>query len=387
VLRAVIVIGAVSSLATVQHFGGWTGLAIYAAVMAALAAFAPRPSIPGGWPLLIGALVVVAAVFVVVYPIADARRIVGAGSDADDALDILVRRLLAGDYPYTERTYRGNLISPLPGWGLLAAPFWLAFGRTAYLSVLWIGAWMVALAVAWRQPVRAGLVVLGALAVFPVAGVTFLNGGDYMAIGSALVVLFVLAEQLPPRWLPALAVLAGLVLSSRLNVPLVLPVLVGCAWRAHGRGPALGFGAISAGVFLATTLPAYLAAPADFAPVATNYAKLRGLGTFAVAVPALTGLLSLWLGWRARRAEIGWAMAAAAVLACPVAVAAAADGSLRLLDYGVFAIPLWVAALHPHGYGPVVSWVQAVPVPVSGMYKKRAVPASLKAKTRLSPFT
>jgi hypothetical protein len=72
---------------------------------------------------------------VVRYPMSQAG-LLGVGSDRDEALDIGISRLLAGEFPYYARTYLGGRLTPMPGAFLLAAPFHL-LGGAAWQNLLW----------------------------------------------------------------------------------------------------------------------------------------------------------------------------------------------------------------------------------------------------------
>ena len=80
-------------------------------------------------------LVLLAVAFGVIYPIAN--RGVSGGSDRDEALNIAAAALWRGENPYYQRTYLGNVVSPLPGAILLAEPF-VAIGNSAYGNLFWL---------------------------------------------------------------------------------------------------------------------------------------------------------------------------------------------------------------------------------------------------------
>ena len=73
------------------------------------------------WFLTVATLLVLLALFLVVYPIANSGTL-GEGSDSDEALDMATRGLLRGEYPYHQQTYLDNPISQMPGSLFLAAP-------------------------------------------------------------------------------------------------------------------------------------------------------------------------------------------------------------------------------------------------------------------------
>lgn len=326
-----------------------------------LASAAARRAPPARWGPL--ALVVYAAavvLFVVVYPIADARRLVGAGTDADDALDLAARALLSGAYPYAERTYLNNPISPLPSWVTLAAPFVLLFGRAAYLSLFWLAVWLLLLRLEYRSAGLAALVSAAAFVFFPALTVTFVNGSDSFA---SIVAVCVLGVAIQRGWLDragwarlaGFGLATGIVLSSRWNVPLLLPLLCGALARRAGVPRGVAYGTLSALAWGAVTLPFWVANPAGFTPLHT-YSMLGRfdayLPGFGLLVPVATALLSLLLGaYLIRRGDLWLCMAV--VTSAPVAAGFLAGlAFLPRLDfwpliYGLMATPFWTLAAAP----------------------------------------
>jgi hypothetical protein len=309
------------------------------------------PQVDERWArwLLVGFFVAAVVAFAVVYPIADARKVVGGGTDADDALDLAVRAVLRGQYPYLERTYLNNPITPLLGWIGLAVPFVEVFGRAAYLNVFWLGVWLVLLRVVSGSAWVGGVLAVMTFVVFAGVSITYLNGSDSFASVVAICLLVVCMERVP--W-PVLAVLTGVVLSSRFNVVLLLPVLAAML----GARRALPFGTLAGLVWLCVSFAPWLVDAADFSPLHT-YGMLGRFDSvvphFGLLVPALTGLLAVWLAWKVARAEVDAWLAMALVLSVPVVVDFVAEltftGHLDLwpLVYGLMATPLWVFASLP----------------------------------------
>jgi hypothetical protein len=302
-----------------------------------------------------GFFVVAAVAFAVVYPIADARKAGGAGTDADDALDLAVRALLRGQYPYLERTYLNNPITPLPGWIGLAAPFVTLFGRAAYLNVFWLGVWLVVLIAVSRSAWVASVLAVLTFVLFPGVSITYLNGSDSFASVVAICLVAVLiAQRRAPWWL--LAVLTGVVLSSRFNVVLLLPVLAAMAMRHAGAQQGVLYGVTAGVVWLTVSFAPWLIDAADFSPLHT-YGMLGRFDSviphFGLLVPALTGLLAVWLAWKVLRAEVDAWLAMALVLSVPVVIDFVAEVAFsKQLDlwplvYGLMATPLWVLASLP----------------------------------------
>jgi hypothetical protein len=299
-------------------------------------------------------------VFAVVYPIADARKAVGAGTDADDALDLAVSSLLRGAYPYEQRTYLNNPITPLPGWIVLAIPFVVLFGRAAYLNVFWLAVWLAVLAVRGGSAWLAALLAALTFVVFPGVGITFVNGSDSFASVVAVSLLLVVVERAPARLagvvpLVALAVASGVVLSSRLNVVLLLPLLAAAVARGAGLRRGLVFAVVAGVVWTVVSFGPWVVNPAGFSPLHT-YGMLgrfdRLVPGFGLGVPLATGVLALVLARRVLRGGDAW-LAMALVLTVPVVCGFAAGVvASRQLDfwplvYGLMATPVWVGAALP----------------------------------------
>ena len=70
------------------------------------------------------------------YPVEVSHKLLGSGSDREDALVRALQSLRHHHYPYYVRTFRGNPITPMPGAFLLAFPFyWL--GRVSIQNFFW----------------------------------------------------------------------------------------------------------------------------------------------------------------------------------------------------------------------------------------------------------
>lgn len=270
-------------------------------------------------------LAVVVAIFLVVYPLADAGIIRG-GSDSDDALDVAAAQLLHGRYPYAAQTYLDNPISPLPGAVLLAVPFVL-LGASAYQNLFWLALFWLALR-AYLKDGRSPLLLLWtALALSPAVWHQIVTGTDYLA-NSLYVLLFMLwlirAAAGRGRQAVLFAILLGVGLSSRANFLLLLPLLFAALARLAGPRAAAGYVATSGLSFLAVTLPFFLHDPASFSPLHTT----DELGRFDVVlphagllIPAATAALTVTLAF-CRRA---WPASA-----CPQATPAHPDAPLGL---------------------------------------------------------
>jgi hypothetical protein len=321
-----------ASLQAVWTRAGAAGAAVYVLAVAAAAWVPPgrlravARRVAARHLLWLGGLtLLLAAMFAVVYPLADAGAL-GGGSDRDEALDLAVRALAAGEHPYRLRTYLGNPITPMPGALLLAAPF-VALGGAALQVLFWVPALAVALGRALRDRGAGILLAAAAVALCPEALRDLLGGGDLFVSAAYVTVALVLAMDAAggrtSRWAAAgVAVLLGLALSSRPNFVLLFPLALAGLARAGGRR-GVGMGALAAASFAAVTAPLYLADPAGFSPLHTAD-KLRQfeqvLPHAATWITGATAAAALLLALRpANRRADALLLHCAAVQAVPVA--------------------------------------------------------------------
>lgn len=311
---------------------------------------------------LLALFVALCLAFLVIYPIDNARKAIGKGNDVDQALTITASAILHGQYPYHTLTFAGNPISVMPGWAMLAIPFLLLFGRVAYLNMAWLAVWFLLL----RKELQSGwaAAVVGGLtfAIFPLVGHVFVTGSDHFSSMVALCVVLIYVERTPvlrkhPSWCLALGVFTGVIVSSRMNVLVTVPILAGLMVRQAGWRNAILYGAATLVGFLATTLPWFLADPTGFAPLHT-YNKLGqfdgSVPIVGMGVPIITGILAIALGLRlTTKGSASFALAV--VLSLPIVAALALD-MVRvhgidfipsLLLYGVMSTPFWVKAAIP----------------------------------------
>ena len=282
-------------------------------------------SVQLGWLLGLTFLLML-AIFWVGYPLANSGAL-GGGSDRDEALNTATRALLDGRYPYSEQTYLGNPISPLPGALFLAAPFVL-LGNSAYQNLFWLLTFVLVLAYLMKDARQALLLFWLILALSPVVLQEFITGGDLLA-NSIFVTLGVLAlaylAPVPavPFWVKCLvAVLLGVGLSWRLNFGLVLPLLYSALALRTGMKTALIYLGLICITFAGVSLPLYLINPVGFTPIST----IDELGRFGEALPfagpIVTGssvIFALLLSLRRSNADISSLMRnCAMVLALPV---------------------------------------------------------------------
>ncbi|MCK7593613.1 hypothetical protein [Pseudomarimonas salicorniae] len=279
----------------------WACALVYLIALAALLAWLRSPQGLGtggrwGAAAMIGVAVLATAL---AYPEVDSGRF-GFTSDRDEALDVGVRQMLAGGNPYDCRVLpgehracldTGNPIGPLPGALLLATPFVLALGFSAWQTPFWLAAFVVL--VRRRSGAdaasRAGWLMLLAL---PIVLAELLTGGDLLAnaLWIACGCLLLLELRRGSRWLYPLAALFGLMLAGRSVFVLVLPVLCMALQRRHGWAPATGAALLMLIAFGALAAWFYPAADGSFGPLDVQQ-KLRAAG--GDWGQALVGILSV----------------------------------------------------------------------------------------------
>jgi hypothetical protein len=300
----------VPSLALVHKYFDMAGMLAYLAIASSilLVGYWQRAHLrlaallrPYALPLAALTFVGLAVLFWVSYPIVNAG-VFGGGSDSDDALNMAARALLAGDYPYTQRTYLNNPISPMPGLVVLAIPAVL-LGNSAYMGMVSLLAFFV---VVWRYTRDGGaaLVLLWLLlALAPAVLHGIVTGSDYLFNTIFLFVLFYVALWLAqsttaPPWMVILsALLLGMGFSSRPNFVLLAPLLFAGLAASREVGFALRYMLLVGITAGAITLPFYLYDPLHFSPLHTAHKLTRFDSVIPCAsmlVVGGTGLLAVW---------------------------------------------------------------------------------------------
>jgi hypothetical protein len=218
------------------------------------------------WILALGTLGCLLVLFLLIYPIADSG-VVGGGSDSDDALNLGARALLNQQYPYRIHTGSGTPVTYLPGSLLLAVPF-VILGNAAYQNWFWLALFLLAIRL-YLKGIHQAILLFWMTFLCTRIWQLLLTGGERLA-SSIYIVLFVLfamrslvVEQ--PRWFRWLAaVLLGIGLSSRANYLLLAPVIFSAALKKVGWSESLRYAAVTAGAFMAVTLPFWLHDPQMF---------------------------------------------------------------------------------------------------------------------------
>jgi len=250
--------------------------------------------------------------FMIVYPMHDSGML-GFYSDRDEALDIGAARLLSLQDPYVCKAVSGvhsgcpvdgNPIAPLPGGLVLAAPFVLIFGLSAFQNFFWVSALFFQAKMSLHSGKHISALLLTLIFLNPVILAEILSGGDHLAntIAVSIGLLGMLTSSSPAK-----SVAWGCFLG------------IACAWRAHfllaaipcfafyvSRGcysHILRVGGAAAVTFLALVLPLFLFNSSEFSPLQTQtkleaFSHLLPHPTFWASVSAVS--FGLWAGWQAQ---------------------------------------------------------------------------------------
>jgi hypothetical protein len=266
------------------------------------------------------------AVFLLLYPHINSH-LPGKGSDRDDALNIAVTELLKGNYPYYQKTYLENPISPLPGAIFLSIPFVLV-GNSAYQNIFWLFAFLLTMCTNlgdWRNAV---LLLWILLSLSPIVQHEIISGGDLLANGLYVLVFVVWhywsviksGYNCYTRILTSSAL--GIGLSSRANFILIVPVIFFMMIKEVPIKSAIKYMLITFLVLLLTTMPFYFYDPLNFSPLHTA----SKLGQFDLilpyseyVIPIVTFIIACCLGIFCKRNNISELLRNCAfVLAFPV---------------------------------------------------------------------
>jgi hypothetical protein len=250
--------------------------------------------------------------FMIIYPMHDSGTL-GFYSDRDEALDIGASRLVSLENPYVCNAVpgvhsgcpeSGTPIAPLPGGLVLAAPFFVMFGLSAFQNFFWLSALFCQSKISLRsgKHIAASLVTL--IVLNPVILAEILSGGDYLA--NTIALLIGLLGTLTSRGLAkslAWGCFLGIVFAWRAHF---LLAAVPCFAFYVSRGcysHVLRVGGAAAVTFLALVLPLFIFNSSEFSPFQAQ-TKLEAFShflphpTFWASVSAVT--FGLWAGWRAQ---------------------------------------------------------------------------------------
>lgn len=234
-------------------------------------------------------------------------------ADRDDALDIGVRRLLAGDDPWSATTQLGNHISPLLGGLILALPFALV-ATSSLQTAFWVGT------ASWLGDKHYGTRLTGGIALLLVSSPVILNEIVFESDVWVLAVIMAIAtlvaraaatfQRLP--LLLATAAATGLVVSDRfVFLGLVIPIAL-LVRRAGGWRLATLWSVTCAGTAVLVYTVMIWLYPASIESIGANAekAEVQALGQAGVAVGGLMVIVAIVGGLMARSTRgFLWAMA------------------------------------------------------------------------------
>ena len=362
----------VPSLAQVHKYLGWPGVDAYLAITAlvlwllrrlrAAERIAARVTDRQARWLAAAILLFVIIAFIVLYPVAHSGKY-GPGSDSADSLNVAVREMLHGRYPYYARTYLGNPVHEMPGMLLLAAPFVL-LGNSAYMNLFWLALFLLVCREELGDARQALLLFVVMLVFCPVVMQQVVTGGDQLANGLFTMVLLWWMTRRDQR---IAAVLFGLAVSSRANFLLLVPLAFGHLLRERDRKRAVRDLAIAIATFLVVTLPFYLYDPRNFTPLwaanrLTRFDEM--VPHLGAAIGAAGLLLTIWLAARGGSLLANCAFAQGFL----VIVGAVLSRDLFYASYGVFflffgLLAFWKQSLGSigvvHRPGKALAWPRA----------------------------
>ncbi len=180
-------------------------------------------------PLSYVLIFIYSAISFIIYPIADARKNIGKGSTADDAIIESALTLLRSDHLYSPTLYDGAPISPGPGWILQNASFVL-FDIYWLLSTFYITIAVIVFRSFFGRfrETNMALIFLSTSLIFWELLVT---GHDILAIGFSFVIFVSLVYKLSINnadnyvFLLALAIGVGVFSTSRV-IFICFPILL-----------------------------------------------------------------------------------------------------------------------------------------------------------------
>lgn|GEM_PF-1901002 len=220
-------------------------------------------------------LLIMFLLFMVIYPaINDPSHL--NGSDSDDALNIAAGRILQGQYPYYEKTYLNNSITPLPGAIFLAMPFVIVFGNSAFQNFFWLGLLFLLVNRYYKDRSGKSILLITTFFFFPLIPYNIIIGSDY--ISNSIYVLLACAvfcnyclNHPDSKFTPLFALIFGFSLSSRPIYLLLIPVLFVFLFRKQGWEKSVKYFTLIIIAFTSVTLPFYLFDPSGFSPLHVSY--------------------------------------------------------------------------------------------------------------------
>lgn len=250
----------------------------------------------GSYGYILFVLLAVSVVIWFLYPIADGLKLQMRGSDQDDCVIIGSTKLLNLSHPYTQRTYFGSPCSPGLGMLLLYLPFVL-------LKIYPLGAiFFAVLAIFTIQRYTSDTYEAAVFTTLLFTSIFTMEmlvvGSDLFLLGCGLIVLsFNVVHAIKKKTLSKvlwLAVLAGLLASTRVNFLVIVPIISVFIYM-HWRKGGLVFAALSFCVAVLPSVYVYFLSPLQFTPLhllgKSDYLLQGGLKEIASVISVLAFLI------------------------------------------------------------------------------------------------
>lgn len=353
VINIALVFLQIPSLRPFVKYGGEIGLIAWVVVVLA-GLWALRQVYLGNWKWAVSALhkpwigavllVCAAIAITILYPIADALKEIGQGSDQDDCTIRIASNLLAGVALYKEATaYTGNICSDGPGIPILLAPL-VAIGAYHYASVLGLLCVAVILRIRDGNWYASNLFLLLFFSSL-ISWELMVVGSDFVFIGCCFYAAFLCLSLPSKRRFDRIALfgaaISGFIISARLAF-FYWPILLGFALWPLSKWRAVMAGLVAGMVGLALFVGFGFYHGAGYAPLhltdmAIEIFDRSGIGMFAII--NLVGLILLLKGRR-----LGPAISPHYFLAIGIAGPMFGLAMVRLMNVAEWSVPEWSAA-------------------------------------------
>lgn len=292
------------------------------------------------WILVI-VLIFAAAVMIPIYLVAVQHGVFGGlGGDRGQALDIALDRLFSGKYPYSQLTYDGGRITPLPGGLLLSVPAFFIL-TAAYFAFAYLipAAALISRKVDFAAAAVFSLCLLLSPCMWADAG----SGGDLvstavLAFAVGLATLRAASRGGASRyWWP---VFLGVVCASRVTTLIVIILVAVLVARVSTWRLAIQQALLAVLVAAGLTLPLYLINPGEFSPLHT--VKFIEGPTGLLLAMAMTLAICGWayksrfIGGLRLSGQLAIVLALHAVLLTLIPIAL--DGGATLVGYSGYAV-------------------------------------------------
>jgi hypothetical protein len=290
--------------------------------------------------LFLGLCAAVLMTTLFVYPLADALKFQGGGSDQDDALILGAKDILAGS-PYASKTYLNNPQSSGPGWPLIALPFAVTGAYPLFFPSLLacLGLALKRRTGGWRTGNLFLLLASTGLIFWELTAV----GSDMIPWGCAAALALLLVEGFsrrgPIHWF-WLAVLLGCLATGRI-VFLPFPLLSGLfLWQRGARKEALAITIGSMAVALVLHLGFYFWTGGNYPPlhlISKGSSRLDVLPLWVLAMVIAAGCCLPFSVYHLAKGGVDrWMLAAWVAIGLPLALISFADLAWKHFDFALW---------------------------------------------------